>query len=117
MMIVKMHLYSVFYFAHPFPLISFYPADILGTQVGKALLSHFTDEDTEEKEAKQHACDNSASWQWLWAGTKVLSLPGPGSQRSTGQGRGHLDLSAHCLTPGPEDTEKAIFMHTHSWPT
>lgn len=49
MMTVKMHLYSVFYFAHPFPLISFYPTDILGTDIlGKALLSHFTDEDTEE---------------------------------------------------------------------
>ena len=63
------------------------------------------------------AGDNSASGQWLWVGTKILSFPGPGSQSSRGQDRGHLDLSAHCLTPGPGDTEKAISVLTHSWPT
>ena len=47
--------HCVFHFAHTFPLISFYSIDILGTWVGKALLSHFTDEDAEEQKAKQHA--------------------------------------------------------------
>lgn len=113
-MIVQMHLYSVFYFAHTFPFTSLYSTDIFGIQVGKASLFHFTDEATEEQEVRHHAGDNSASWQWLWAGTKILSPPGPGSQRSRGQDRGHLDLSTHCLTPGPGDTQKAISVHTHS---
>lgn len=57
MMIVQMHLFSVFYFAHTFPLTSVYSTDIFGMQVGKALLSRFTDEATEEQEVRHHAGD------------------------------------------------------------
>lgn len=112
-MIVQMHLHSGFYFAHTFPLTSLYSTDIFDIQVGKALLSHFTDEATEEQEVRHHAGDNSTSWQRLWAGTKILSLPGPGSQRSRGQD-GAILTSLPTASPQGLETPRRQSLCTHT---